>query len=310
MPAFCTHYVFAKEMIPTIKKEYPSLNINKDAVFLGAQGPDVFFFHRACPWMKGKAMRNIGSDIHRAKPEILFDSMADYFKKNGKNSIALSYCYGFIMHYSLDRICHPYVYAMQEKLIKQNKLWNPHTAHNTIELSLDTYILNHELNMEHPEKFDTYNTITTSRAVIVAASDIFFEAFSKSIKDTFDILDVRTAFNDTKYLQKYLHDEKGTLRKALRGAEDIIYPYVKGFRVSSLIRPKDLEKTKKYANIDNSLWVSPFENGKRTESFLDLFNKAKSDTMSLIKGFNNIICGNSNGKEVTKNISFLTGVEI
>ena len=66
MPAFSTHYLFAKEMMEDLRRaaDFP---LNKDAVLIGTQGPDIFFFHRALPWQKGKTLRKAGSAMHRAK---------------------------------------------------------------------------------------------------------------------------------------------------------------------------------------------------------------------------------------------------
>ena len=56
MPAYCTHYIFACELLPALT-ELAGFDLNRDAVMLGTQGPDVFFFHRIAPWMPGRSQR-------------------------------------------------------------------------------------------------------------------------------------------------------------------------------------------------------------------------------------------------------------
>ena len=106
MPAFSTHYLFAKDIMEILRSE-ADFPLNEDAVFIGAQGPDIFFFHRALPWQKGKTLRKAGSAMHRARCGEILDRFMAYCASAGDNNIAKSYVYGFLLHYSLDRICHP-----------------------------------------------------------------------------------------------------------------------------------------------------------------------------------------------------------
>ena len=116
MPAYCTHYIFACELLPALT-EPAGFDLNRDAVMLGTQGPDVFFFHRIAPWMPGRSQRKIGSRLHRAKPGDILDAMAEYCTRcSTEKDIARSYAYGFILHYALDRQCHPLVYAKRQEL--------------------------------------------------------------------------------------------------------------------------------------------------------------------------------------------------
>ena len=103
MPAYCTHYIFACELLPALT-EPAGFDLNRDAVMLGTQGPDVFFFHRIAPWMPGRSQRKIGSRLHRAKPGDILDAMAEYCTRcSTEKDIARSYDYGFILHYALER---------------------------------------------------------------------------------------------------------------------------------------------------------------------------------------------------------------
>ncbi|MCR4924919.1 MAG: hypothetical protein K5917_01375, partial [Clostridiales bacterium] len=89
MPAFSTHWLFAKELLPKIKELDEFFEINENALFFGTQGGDVFFFHRILPTMKGKSLNPIGSKIHKSKPSDLFNAMAEYLKNEDcdKNTV-------------------------------------------------------------------------------------------------------------------------------------------------------------------------------------------------------------------------------
>ena len=67
MPAYSTHYIFAKELKDTIENQV-DFKLDEAAYYIGTQGPDIFFDHRVMPWMLGKSLRKTGSKLHRAKP--------------------------------------------------------------------------------------------------------------------------------------------------------------------------------------------------------------------------------------------------
>lgn len=304
MPAFSTHYIFAKELLPELRKISPC-NIIDEVVLIGSQGPDIFFFHRVFPWMIGKSLRKIGSALHRAKPSEIFDSMLEYAKSSTKKDIAFSYIFGFVMHYALDRSCHPFVYSLQEKLTENPVYRNPHTAHNIIELSMDTYLLSRRLGIEKPEKFSTADTIkiTDEQAVEIAG---LLEYTIEKVLGKSTTKNIALAIKDTKTIQKITHDKTGIKRILIALIDIPVSLSAGGYKFSAMIRPKDLEKAKKYANINCKSWKSPFDNSIRKESFEELFELAKRDAVSMI---GRLIDGDDT-KEITNNISFLTGVEV
>lgn len=305
MPAFSTHYIFAYELLPFIK-ETADFNICDDAVLIGTQGPDIFFFHRIFPWMLGRSLRRSGSRLHRSKPAEIFEAMREYCKKSENPDIAKSYIYGFILHYALDRKCHPYVYSMQEQIIKSNPLLNPHSVHNTIEFAADTYLLNKRMKFDKPYLFNTAATISDDSEI---ASEIgrLWEYVLPAVTDIkIRAKQAETAVNDTKTMQKILLDKHLVKQALIRPIEIIIAPVSKNFRFTSLFRPKDLEKAKKYVNIDNVKWSSPYSNREFYDSFEELFEKAKEEAEIMLLDFQS----GKNCKEITRNLSFLTGVEV
>ena len=66
MPAYSTHYIFAKELKEEIEN-CVEFKLNDAALFIGTQGPDIFFDHRVLPWMIGKSMRKIAPAQSKAE---------------------------------------------------------------------------------------------------------------------------------------------------------------------------------------------------------------------------------------------------
>lgn len=305
MPAFSTHFIFAEEMMNALK-DTADFTLNEDAVYLGAQGPDIFFFHRSMPWMPGRTLRKTGSLIHRIKPSVLLESMRSYTDISSDRNIALSYVWGFILHYSLDRKCHPYVYAYQDKIVKANRFTNPHTAHNLIEFAMDSFLLNKRLKITDTMAFKTAETVSVKPDILFEIAKLYEYVLPKTIGMNISKNQIVTAFKDTKYIQKITNDKSGIKRIFLTPIDYIIAPFSKNFKFTAMIRPGDLEKAKKYANIENNVWVSPYSGEKHTQSFEDLFIEAKGDALNMIKDFK----AGKSAAQITNNLSFLTGVEV
>lgn len=305
MPAYSTHFIFAKEMIESIE-DIADFQVNKDAVFLGTQGADIFFFHRAMPWMRGKAMRKYGSLIHRSKPGVLFENMREYCKISENKEIAKSYVYGFLLHYALDRECHPYVYFLQNKITDKRKFANAHSVHNEIEFSMDLYLLAKRCKLENPNGFNTSSTLNIDGCVEREIGKLLEYVVPRTIGVSLTASDGEAALRDTKYIQKLTFDPCGIKRGILTVFETMFAPLTHNYKITSFILPKDLEKAEKYANINNGRWLSPFDGGERYESFENLFDLAKDKAIQMIKAFQS----GKDCREITENKSFLTGVEV
>lgn len=304
MPAFSSHYIFAKELSRDLEKSC-DISINNDALLIGTQGPDIFFFARIFPWLIGKPMTALGSKMHRTKPSVILENMRRYCESSGETDLALSYAYGFIMHYALDSTCHPYVYSMQNKITGKNPFLNPHSVHNSIEFSMDNLLLNKRMGIENPHKFDVAKTFSTNPEITGEIARLY----TKILPDIYDIKvsekQIVTAISDTKYVQRVTLDKTGIKKALLTPFETAVAPVTHNFKLTALIRPRDLEKSKKYGNIDNSVWVYPTADIKSNKSFEELFEQAKDFSLEIIRAFNN----GSSMKEVTCDKSFLTGVE-
>lgn len=299
MPAFSTHYIFALEMTEKLK-EIAEFKMHENVVFIGAQGPDIFFFHRALPWQKGKPLRKLGSSLHRAKPALLLDRLYEYCNTSSQPDIAKSYAFGFILHYALDRNCHPYVYYLQNKITEKNKAFHPNSAHNIIEHSIDSIMLKNHLGISDPRCFETDKTLHFTQEELLEISREI--AFAADISEE----DARTAVTDMKHMQRLLFDKNGRKEKLISVLEKTAAPFTGNFLLSSYFRTDNLEKAEKYVNINNNIWKSPFDCAIHNESFFDLFEFSKKDAEEMLLKWQS----GTNGATITNNLSFLTGVEV
>lgn len=304
MPSFSAHYIFAAELIAPLQNR-TDFELNKDALYFGTQGPDIFLFHRVYPWLFGKSLRKISSKLHRTKPALILEAMRDYCKIT-QNNIVKSYVYGFIMHYALDCKCHPFVYSMQNKIVQSTFFSNPYTIHNKIEFSIDSYLLNKRLKIAHPEQFKTEDILNVDNKITKEIAKLYKYLIHRLYEKDVAEKQIITALKDTKYFQKTIFDKYGIKKALLTPLEIIASPLTGNYKLTVMLRPKDLEKAKKYANIDKSIWNYPSSGQSSDKSFEELFEFAKQDALNIISAFDNGL----SLEDATQNKSFLTGVEI
>ena len=278
------------------------------ACAIGTQGPDIFFFHRL--FNRFKAKSKVGSALHRAKPSDILDAFSDYCKFSPNIDIAKSYMYGFILHYALDRKCHPFVYSFQEKISAKNTKIHPSAIHNRIEMAMDSYLLGKRLGISVPSDFDSAKTLTSDIEITEEISHLLSFVIPRVSTYSISEKEVGEAIRDTRLMQKLLRDKSGLLKSFLRIAETLLAPMIGHFKFSSMIKPKDLEKAKKYGNINNRGW-RPINSDKLCyDSFEDLFETAKTEAELMIMSFDKLCLGYLSGYEITNNISFLNGTEV
>ena len=107
MPAILTHYTFAKKAIPDELRPFQA------AVNLGTQGPDTFMAYGTVPWRKRTEVKKVqgwGHVMHSLPVESVYLPMMDYAAKQPERDLLYAYIEGILMHYSLDRLMHAYIF--------------------------------------------------------------------------------------------------------------------------------------------------------------------------------------------------------
>lgn len=130
MPAIYAHLRFGEEVAKTLPSPYTDL-INRfpEAFALGTQGPDILFYHKP---MKTNDIRKRGTFLHTFSGEKFFllqgkkllenvssDGVEEIFKTNGAFA---AYTCGFLCHFTLDTICHPYIDAQSSEAVSHGKI--------------------------------------------------------------------------------------------------------------------------------------------------------------------------------------------
>ncbi|MBQ2980494.1 MAG: zinc dependent phospholipase C family protein [Lachnospiraceae bacterium] len=121
MPGYDMHYLFGihsyrKMTEDTIVKK--AVRNNPGSYKLGLLGPDIFFYYAT---EVVAARKNIGSLMHTTKTDIFLKNMIYYIDlhKGKAREVGIAYLSGFLSHYVVDCLCHPYVYWMTDYLHKE-----------------------------------------------------------------------------------------------------------------------------------------------------------------------------------------------
>lgn len=105
MPALLTHYCFARMAIEPRFEEY------RDVIDLATQGPDPFFFYGQVKKRPGKQeISSYGGLIHHIDISETYLKMMEYAKESPHKDMLVAYLAGILMHYSVDSVCHPYIF--------------------------------------------------------------------------------------------------------------------------------------------------------------------------------------------------------
>jgi hypothetical protein len=277
VPGLFTHYFGARDVAPDLK-------IDRSAFYLGAVGPDAMYFHRALPFMFGRSLRKCGSAMHRVDPDSVFAAMADFAaQKSGEERLlALSFAMGFISHYALDSVTHPFVFYFSPEYLRQHRLRHCNGfAHNLIEHEIDTLLL---------WRFDGLTVADFDPETCVPASDPALQICAESLQYTcckllgctYGVSSFRQAYTDTVKVSRFLHDKAGGKRRFIQRLERVLHT---GPALSSLIWSLKADDWD-YLNEKGEQWYNPTSPEKKyTDSFLQLYKRATELSVRMITDF-------------------------
>lgn len=310
MPAFSTHYLFALSMEEKISEADRSLSLHRGALYYGTQGPDFMFQHRILPWMKGKCRRDIASALHHCDPAKLFYYMGEYlYTADCDRRIVKSYIYGFICHFSLDRIAHPYVYAVQRALtpLMKAEKFPDFVVHNKIELNIDALLLGEFLGKRDTRAFRNDETLVNDAHLIREIGSLMGYVVPKVIDEKAGKDVYIQGFWDMRYMQRFLTDDRWWIRPLMKTVQFPVKPFI-GEAATSFLRQKEPDRMWDYLNEAKSVWYSSAHPDEpRTESFKELFQMAREDAFNIIRHFDAAMRGEASFDELTENMDFDSG---
>ncbi len=298
MPAILTHYVFALDMLPHCYKGH------KEAIFIGTQGPDPFFFYGQRPWKRRSddylSVDAFGSYLHHTDIAPIYATMMKIAREDEENKeLYFSYIQGLWLHYCLDRECHAYIFpasGFNDKDEKSKKRYS--VLHSYFETMIDS-LISHKAGVytTRPQKYLSINDDDLRKISLlwhktnqetIKDPSIKEDSFYLSLKDYQAVM----RMTNTPHLGSKLAMNLLTGRKSQPSAMNIPY------RIPKKLLSVD------FLNETHASWPDMISGGERNESFAELMGKAKNDFLSLLP----IIEQGKEGADVSSSLHSFVGV--
>lgn len=279
MPGFRSHYVFGIETRNELKEKDNPVSQNiwqmiRDypaSYALGLQGPDIFFYNPSSYLHR----RNTGERMHHERTLSFIEhliSVCMTVKSDDLRAQAFAYAAGFIGHYSLDTVCHPYIHYRACKDVNDNSNAGFYN-HMLLECDIDCALLAHFLKLR-PSEFHPSATIRLSHDESFIISSCLQRAIALTYPGSLVLSpEILSAFSFTRIVYDLMEDKNRWKKKLLRSVEDLFLDHP---QFSAMIANDGHTSYPDPCNLRHLLWRNPWNTDLfSTESFYDLFFRAK-----------------------------------
>ena len=129
MPSTYAHYRFGTQVIPKLDRDAQLAVARFRSLYdAGLHGPDIFF-HYNIFWHT--AIGSLGSSMHKLTGQEFFSRFCKRLRMHPSEA-GTAYLYGFLAHYALDSICHPFI----NKIAAEGEI-----GHVELETEFDRFLL-------------------------------------------------------------------------------------------------------------------------------------------------------------------------
>lgn len=314
MPALLTHYLCGDMVLKSIDAPEVTdmISQHRSLYNLGTQGPDMFFYHNALPWVKGESLSKVGGRLHDEKVRAFFEQVLAIIDgiKNAKKEMLLSYVYGYICHYSLDIHAHPYIFYKTGFVIDEIEDKKKYDAyHRRFEAEIDVLMADKILNRD-ASKIESHKLIMIGGEESLAIADMYHWILKKIFNLDIPIGEIQKAPNDMWFITKAIRDPLGIKKPVIAFAEKLMRKYN---LISNMIYPLEIDGALDHLNLKHSSWHCPWNKEiSLNSSFMDLFNEAVAEAKLMCESINEYINGNIVIDEVLRiigNRSFSSGLD-
>ncbi len=130
MPTTYAHYRFGKRVCKLLPDSIRNTIESYGGLYdLGLHGPDILFYYKA---LTKNPVSQTGFAMHKRPGQEFFEPALLILREFNDKEPALAYLYGFLCHFALDSVCHPYVEHMVRK---------SHVTHSAIEAEFDRMLM-------------------------------------------------------------------------------------------------------------------------------------------------------------------------
>lgn len=280
MPGFTTHYLLGVKAYNNLPSSYLKHVISKYHWLyqLGLQGPDIFFYN--IPIIRHRDYRNVGTYMHENCVNQFFKTYLTTLTKiesRQQREEAISYYAGFLCHYIVDSICHPYVYGRIQYETEGDRM-RFHGLHAELENDIDALLLK-KFKKKKPSEFNQAATICLNSQELQFISRFLSQCINETYypvteSNNFQVTEgmVRRSIYAIRFGGRLLSDPEGRKQNAIRFFENALRRnHIASKKLVTDAAPVNVRET---LNLDHELWSNPWDKTRTsTASFPDLYRQ-------------------------------------
>ncbi len=276
MPSYKTHSIHAEEVFKSLDRK---TNIDKESMKVFAMGPDALISSDYSTFDK----------MHKENVKEYFMSLLKAYKEKKllDNPEAMSFLYGQLDHYMLDASTHPLIYYLTEKCPKEGTI----NMHGLVEMWIDAYYMR---KYNSTEKKYYHKSGIKDRELMLVIDEVTNRIYgSKNVSSNYN--------KGIKLLSMYDLLARNNLLGIVPIVEKVIGP---------ITFKNGISRVEPFLNEDHSTWLNPETGELLNESFDDLFNKAKDNSLELIHDVDSYLYNDKPLKNyfINSDISYNTGL--
>lgn len=276
-----------------------------EAFYLGAQGPDIFYYYHVFPWYsqeKKQSIQQIGDWIHAGPSASFFEHL--FLQARCQNSTMIfDYVKGMLCHYALDHIAHPYIFYETEN----PSVCDDGYAHRQFETAIDSLLWQNE--RKYGRIIRPYQVFCVSDELVRQLSKLYHGILQKCYYVYLDSSVVGVSIRNAYDLQRLLYDPNGRKTKSLMKIETYMHAPLQALSVA--IDGSARSVTEDVLNKKHRKWRHPVTGKVSTQSFKELFEQSIEQARIYIATFQSYLNDDVSLEEAVYtlgNYSFDTGV--
>ncbi len=310
MADFLTHILLADAVLDRLESRriLESVTKKRSLYHLGAQGPDPLFFYNCFPGSGKGLLKGLGEVMHRQKTGAFlqygFRRLQNVSYDKNWMDLAIYLC-GFICHFTLDRMLHPYVYWATDQWIWGMDGTPRKVTHQQVEMALDV-ILWKELKRTPAYKVKTRKLVDIGSHWPSGVASFLVEAFVELYGIEADQKELNKILSGFYRGHDLLFDPKGWKKALINWLDSFTGG---GIKPPKFPYPTACDATIDWANRKKRTWVNPFIEGETHTSSVDELLDVVADTAAIhINTLFSRIFRNEAIEDLFPDLSYLTGI--
>jgi len=286
MPTLYTHYKFGQDVLKKLNKNVQKeINNNINYYNMFNQGFDNLYYHFRWHYYK-----NFGINAHKKYVDKFFENIIIYIKENKleNNNILTNMIYGFINHYTLDTIIHPYIHFLV------NEYNIPHTK---VEFMFDSKI---NINT----KKNIFKILIPKLKFCKELNSLINYTFEKTHNKKNIGKIFNRSHNNGYYLYRYFIYDRFGIKTCIYKIIDFIIPFKKFKLGQNTFYIKNFDE--RILNKEKNFWQPPHNlDEKYNYSYADLYNISLKICVKLNNDAYKVLHNKMNLKDFINNIKLI-----